>query len=206
LEREARSLIQNVTDRADELQSQLEKRKKEADSVLEAVRKVAEEQGVSQQAIYFKTEADNHDKESKGWLKTTVGLTVVLALYAIATLFLHKIPFLAPANAYETTQLAVSKVLVFVTISFFLILASRNYLAHRHNCVVNRHRQNALATYQAIVKAAGEDANRDVVLAKAADCIFTAQPTAFSKGDGADGGSLSLVNVAPGGIKPTVTT
>lgn len=205
LEREARGVIQSVTDKATELQELLEKRKREADSILEAVRKVAEEQGVSQQAIYFKTEADNHDIESKSWLNATKGLTVALALYGVATLFLHKIPFLAPANAYETTQLAVSKIWIFVTISFFLILSSKNYLAHRHNCVVNRHRQNALATYQAIVKAAGEDANRDVVLAKAADCIFTAQPTAFSKADGAEGGTLSLVNVAPGGIKPAVT-
>jgi hypothetical protein len=206
LEREARGLIQNVTDRANELQGELEKRKKDADAVLEAVRKVAEEQGVSQQAIYFKNEADRHEAQSGKWLSATIWLTILLGIYAGATLFLHKIPILTPANAYETTQLAVSKVLVFVTISFFLILSSRNCLAHRHNLVVNRHRQNALATYQAIVKAAGQDANRDVVLAKAADCIFTAQPTAFSKTDGADGGSLSFVNVAPGGIKPTVTT
>ncbi|MFA7054049.1 MAG: carboxypeptidase-like regulatory domain-containing protein, partial [Kiritimatiellia bacterium] len=36
---------------------------------------------------------------------------------------------------------------------------------------VNRHRQNALITYRAIVEAAGDQANRDVVLAKAAECI-----------------------------------
>jgi len=88
----------------------------------------------------------------------------------------------------------------------FLVLSSRNYLANRHNAVINRHRQNALATYEALLKAAGQEANRDIVLTKAADCIFSAQPTGFGKSDGADGGSLSLVNVAPGGIKPTVST
>jgi hypothetical protein len=206
LEREARSLIQNVTDRAAELQQALEKRKKDADAVLEAVRKVAEEQGVSQQAIYFKNEADKHDIESQKWLRTTIGLTILLAVYAVATLFLHRIPILSPTSAYETTQLAVSKILIFATILFILLLASRNYISHRHNSVVNRHRQNALATYQAIVKAAGAEANRDVVLAKAADCIFTAQPTGFGKSDTADGGGLSLVNVSPGGIRPTVAT
>lgn len=205
LEREARSLIQHVTDRANELQQELEKRKKEADAVLQAVRKVAEEQGVSQQAIYFKNEADNHEKESTVWLKRTVWLTVGLTVYAAVTLFLHQIPILAPTNLYETAQLVASKVLIFVTISYFLILSAKNYVAHRHNSVVNRHRQNALATYTALVKAAGEEATRDVVLAKAADCIFSAQSTGFAKTEGGDGGSLSLVNVAPGGVRPTVS-
>lgn len=205
LEREARSLIQNVTDRANELQHELENRKKEADAVLQAVRKVAEEQGVSQQAIYFKNEADNHEKESTVWLKTTVWLTVGLTGYAAATLVLHKMPILAPTNLYETVQLAASKILIFVTISYFLILSAKNYVAHRHNSVINRHRQNALATYTALVKAAGDEATRDVVLAKAADCIFSAQSTGFAKTESADGGSLSLVNVAPGGSKPTVS-
>ncbi len=202
LERDARALIQNVTDKADQLQKDLEKRKQDADAILEAVRKVAAEQGVSQQAIYFKDEADKHTKESTTWLKATALLTALLGLYAVATLFLHKIPLLAPTNSYETTQLAVSKVLIFLTISFFLVLASRNYIAHRHNAVVNRHRQNALATYEALVKAAGQEANRDVVLAKAADCIFSPQPTGFGKEHSTEAGNLSLVNLASGVSKP----
>lgn len=129
LEREARALVQNVSDRATELQKELERRKRDADEILVAVRKVAEEQGVSQQAIYFKNEADKHDTEAGRWLSRTAWLTALLAAYATATIFLHKIPFLAPANGYETAQLAVSKVLVFATISFFLFLSTRNYLA-----------------------------------------------------------------------------
>lgn len=195
-----------MLDRAEEIQKELQERKKEADEVLREVRKVAEEQGVSQQAIYFKNEADQHDAAAKRWLARTSWLTVLLALYAVGTLFLHKIPFLAPTSGYETVQLAVSKVLVFVTISFFLILAARNYLAHKHNAVVNRHRQNALTTYQALVKAAGDAANRDVVLAKAADCIFSPQPSGFGKNEAAESGTLSLVNLGPSAVRPTITT
>lgn len=205
LEREARSLVQQVSDDTVKLQKELDEKKHEAERVLEAVRKVAEEQGVSQQAIYFKNEADTHETQSKTWLKATISLSAALALYAILTIFLHKWDFLAPKNAFETTQLAISKILIFATISYALILCSRNYLAHRHNCVVNRHRQNALVTYQAIVKAAGDEGNRDVVLAKAADCIFSAQATGYSKSDGSEtGGGLSLVNVSPGAIKSTI--
>ena len=203
LEREARAHLQSATDSTEALQAQLEKQRAEMDEALNAVRKTAEEQGVSQQAIYFKTAADEFEVEAAKWLTRTVWLTVALALYAIVTLFLHKWTFLAPANVYATGQRAVSKALVFVTLSFVMLLSAKNYLANRHNSVVNRHRQNSLITYRAIVEAAGDKANRDVVLTKAAECIFSAQPTAFSKFEGAEGGSVSLINV-PGGINPSV--
>lgn len=203
LEREARAHLQSATDSTDALQAELKKQREEMNVALKTVRKTAEEQGVSQQAIYFKNASDEYQSASFRWLIATAVLTVTLALYAVATLFLHKWSFLAPANVYETAQLAVSKVLVFVTLSFVILLSAKNYLANRHNAVVNRHRQNALVTYRALVEAAGEGANRDVVLAKAAECIFSAQPTAFSKFEGAEGGSVSLINV-PGGINPTV--
>ncbi len=201
LEREARALIQDVTDRAGELQTELEKRKLEADKVLEAVRKVAAEQGVSQQAIYFKNEADKHAEEASKWLTTTIWLTVCLLVYAVSTLFIHKIPFFVPVTVFDSIQLSVSKFLIFITISYFLILSVKNFSAHRHNSVIDRHRQNALATYEALVKAGKEGANRDVVLTKAAECIFSPQPTGFSKNEGSDGGHLSLVNINPSAFK-----
>lgn len=203
LEREARADLQSAKDRTEELQSELQKQRVEMDVALKAVRKTAEEQGVSQQAIYFKSAADVFETEATYWLTKTVWLTIALAVYAVGTLFLHKWSLLTPSNIYETAQLAISKLLVFVTISFILILAAKNYLANRHNSVVNRHRQNALVTYRALVESAGDKTNRDVVLAKAAECIFSAQPTAFSKFEGPESGGVSLVNI-PGGVNSSI--
>jgi hypothetical protein len=68
-----------------------------------------------------------------------------------------------------------------------LIMAARNYATHKHNAVVNRHRQNALLTYRALVEAAAEGNTQDIVLAHAASCIFSPQDTGFAqvRGDGA---------------------
>lgn len=201
LEREARATIQSLKDRIAELETDMTKRKQEADETLQAIRNVAAEQGVSQQAIYFKEEAESHNTLANTWLNRTVGLTVALLVYALSTFFIHKIPFLAPQGVYETAQLAVSKALVFVTIAFLLLLASRNYTAHRHNAVVNKHRQNGLVTYGALVKAASAGANSDIILTKAAQCIFDSQATGFAKGDGVDSGGLSMINVGTPSIK-----
>src|SRR5690606_11096416 len=144
LEREGRAKIQGLEDRANELQEALEQKQKEAEAVLAAIRKVAAEQGVSQQAIYFKQEADAHEQVAKSLLKQTIWMSVGLGLYACLSLGLHKVPYLVLANAYVAVQLAVSKVMIFATISFFLFLAARNFTANRHNAVVNRHRHTAL--------------------------------------------------------------
>jgi hypothetical protein len=74
----------------------------------------------------------------------------------------------------------------------------KNYTAHRHNTVLNKHRQNSLATYKALVDAAGDQANRDIVLTTTAESIFGAQATGFAKGR-----VLSMVNLAPEMIKTT---
>ena len=204
LEREGRAVVQAVQDEATTVKGEMEMMKVEAQSALDAIRKAAAEQGVSQQAIHFSVESDAHSKEAKMWLKRTVILTIGLAVYAVATLFLHRWPLLAPANAFETVQLSVSKVLVFATLSFILLLAAKNYNAHRHNAVVNKHRQNALATYEALVRAAGEKANADIVLTKASDCIFSPQSTGYSR-EGSDSGSVSFVSMAPGSVKASAS-
>lgn len=202
--RDARATIQDIEDKAKKLGEDMEQHRKSAQAILEDIRKVAAEQGVSQQAVYFKDESVSHTEQAEKWLKQTKQLTVLLALYAMLTLVLHKIPWIAPTTSYETIQLAVSKVLVFTTIAYFLILSAKNFIAHRHNAIVNKHRQNALVTYRALVDAAGDGANRDIVLTKAAECIFGPQPTGFGKADAGEPASISMVSMAPGTIKPGV--
>lgn len=200
LGRDARGVIQAVKDDAEGIRKELVEFKGEAQATLVEIKKVAAEQGVSQQAIHFKTEGDGHSTAAEKWLTATVVMTVVLGVYAILTLFLHHFAWLKPTSTYDSVQLTVSKALIFATIFFMLVLCARNYLAHRHNAVVNKHRQNALATYTAIVKAANVPTNSDIVLNKAADCIFTPQSTGYSKG-GPDSGSMSLLTVGPNSVK-----
>jgi hypothetical protein len=202
LERDARKSTQAVADLAKNFQLELEENKKTADQILAEIRNTAAEQGVSQQAIYFKIEADENENQAEKWLWRTGVMTVILLSYAVLSIGIHKISYLTPNTTFEAAQLAVSKILIFATISFYLFLSSRNYAAFRHNSVVNRHRQNALVTFKALVDAAGEMENRDIVLTKAAECNFAPQTTAFSKLDGGEG-SYSVVNISSGAIKPS---
>jgi hypothetical protein len=182
LEREARAKIQQATDRADELRSALESHEVEAKRVLEEVKKVAAEQGVSQQAFYFSEESKSHSKEVAKWESRIILLAVIAVAYLGLALFIHKIPYLTPQNTYEAVQLGISKSLIFAVLAYLLILCGRNYLSHEHNAIVNRHRQNALLTFKALADAAAASESRDIVLTHASACIFSPQETGYTKG------------------------
>jgi hypothetical protein len=85
--------------------------KEAAAGILEEVRKVAAETGVSQQAYHFQQAAAEHRTNATEWRGLTVKLAWALGAFSVASFFIHRLPFLAPATTYDTVQLAVSKVL-----------------------------------------------------------------------------------------------
>lgn len=198
LERDARAAVQSATDQANSVMEQLGKDREEAQRILDEVRQVAAEQGVSQQAIYFKDEAEKHEKSADSWQSYTVKTAIGLGVFAVLSLFIHKIPFITPATTYEAVQVGLSKVLIFGVIAYMLVLCARNFLSHKHNGIVNRHRQNALLTFKSLTDAASGEDRRDIVLTHAAACIFSPQDTGYTRGpSGHDNSPAKLIEVLP---------
>ncbi len=90
-------------------------------------------------------------------------------------------------------QIVASKVLIFAVLGYMLLLSARNFLSHKHNSVTNKHRQNSLATFKALVDAGGTQEARDVVLKYAAASVFTPQETGYA-------------NTTSGGSSPSAST
>jgi hypothetical protein len=187
LDANARATMQAISDRAEKLETQLKGHEEEAQRILNKIRSVAAEEGVTQQSVHFRAEADRHDVESENWRKRTVKLAITVGVYAALSMFLHKIPFLTPTSNYETIQLAISKALIFSVLAYMLFLSARNFLNHKHNAIVNRHRQNALMTHKALIEAASDHGIREAIMVQAAGCIFAPQNTGYtSSSSGSD--------------------
>lgn len=191
LDSDARATMQSISDRATKIEEQLLGHEKEAQRVLFEIRSVAAEEGVTQQSTHFRAEADRHETEADNWRDRTIYLAIGLGFYAVCSVFIHKIPFLAPTSTYETIQLAVSKILIFSVLAYMLFLAARNFLNHKHNAIVNRHRQNALMTHRALIEAAGDHGIREAIMVQAAGCIFSPQPTGYTTTTGTPDGQTS---------------
>lgn len=204
LDTEARATLQSIEDKANKITADLAGHESEAQRVLEEIRNVAAEEGVTQQAAHFRAESELHETEAEKWRKKTINLSWALGAYAAITLFLHKIPFLAPANTYDTVQLAISKMLVFAVIAYMLFLSARNFLNHKHNAILNKHRQNALMTHKALIEASADSGVREAVMLQAASCIFSPQATGYASqnGSGDSSSPKSMVEILS---KPVAT-
>lgn len=68
-----------------------------------------------------------------------------------------------------------------LTLIYFLLNRSnKNYTAHKHLEIVNRHRQNALDTFNDFVESAGDNSEtRDAVLLAATNSIFDANQSGY---------------------------
>ncbi len=181
LNSEARAVLQDIKDQTAGALSEIEETKSEAQEILDEVRKTAAEQGVSQQAVFFSKEAQEHETLATTWQWNTIYVAAALGAYGVVTVFAHKFPWIAPESLTESIQLIASKVLIFFVLAYMLVLSSRNFMSHKHNAVVNKHRQNALQTYKALVDASGTPEARDTVLSYAASSVFSPQDTGYTK-------------------------
>ena len=180
LDSDARSTLQAIKDEAEKTANKLGEHEAKAKAALGEILNVAAEAGVTKQAVHFKAEYDHHTKEAATWQGTTIIVATVLAVYAALSLFIHKIPALSPESTYDAVQLSISKFLIFFVMAYMLFLSAKNFLNHKHNAIVNKHRQNALMTHSALVEASGDEGVRDAVLLQAASCIFSPQSTGYA--------------------------
>jgi hypothetical protein len=162
---------------------------KEIRETLDKAKQAAQQAGIVQHETFFRLEANEHKKMARAWLATTVLLAVATGTvgwlnYSRTFGVLQAAASAAPqarasSNTALTIQLAIAKLIMFSILFSAVLWAGRIYRAHRHNYVVNKHRQNALATFEAFVKATEDTPTKNAVLLQATQCIFGPQSTGY---------------------------
>ncbi len=163
----------------------------EAQSTLTKQKDAAAETGATRHAALFADEATNHNKIAGYWLLALFAILIVTAGAALSLLFVQLKDIDAAVEqalgrpvSMDHIQFTISKVLLVAVCFYALAIASKNYKAHRHNAVVNKHRQNALQTFETFVKAASDSQTKNAVLLEAARTIFGNQATGYLSKDG----------------------
>ena len=169
--------------------NEIQKTAEQADGLLAQVRKTAAEQGVFMKAAHFKEEADRHEAEAEYWRKW-IGMSV--AVFVVVA-FLSWWWSGDITTGFALVQSLTGKALVFAALGFGVFFCAKNYMAHRHNAVVNRHRQKALETYRALAEA--DPQSRDVVLAHAAQCIYAPQDSGFARKGESKSGEIPIETI-----------
>lgn len=170
----------------------IEQRRGEIGDIIVAAREAAASVGVAHFTADFNAEADAQDQSAEKWLKTTAGVAAVTILTALLMVF---VPVKADATTPQVIQLFTSKVVILGLLFTATIWCGRLYKAARHQSAINKHRANALRTFQAFSKAASDDDARNAVLMETTKSIFAITPSGYLENESAPEGGMKIVEV-----------
>lgn len=160
--------------------------------------------GVSGNAEHFSEEAERNWRTAGVALLACRNCVGLLMLFAILCLAVHGSGVLGELSTWVTVQLIAAKAVVVSALYYLTVVFGKRHLAFEHNAVVNRHRSNAIKTYRMMVEATTNQDDRDKVLDKVCTCVFSPQPSGFSRGESPDGSpAINLINLNPSAIGPT---
>lgn len=128
-------------------------------------------------AEVFNNQANKHQVGVKRWFWGTIGLAGLFA-----GIFFWVWHAIKPSEDVVSAILQNFFIKGFLLSLFYMLInrSIRNYAAEKHLEIVNRHRQNALATFEAFAEASGDNQEtRDRVLLAATDAIFDANQSGY---------------------------
>lgn len=182
LEREARGTLSELGESKRQFKVITDEILGNMQSALGQVQDAANEAGVAQHATHFNDEADLSKMIAIGWLVAGMAFGIGASAYVV----FHVEPALltlTDPNAIQLIQAAIPRLLIVFVLTFGMIWSAKNFTSSAHNYVVNRHRRNALASFQTFVEGASKPEVKDAVLMQATHAIFTPQDSGFAKGE-----------------------
>ena len=180
----------------------------DTEEILKSMREAAGKTGVSKHSTNFASEAGHHETTAKWWMGGTIALGGLALLFAAFNAWISKwvnnflFPDLSAApNIEETIQVGLTKFLIFSILIFGMTWAAKNYRAHRHNFVVNKHRQNALTTFETFASATEDEETTNAVLLRTTDAIFGHTSSGYSSGESEKVGGAQIMEIVRNSTK-----
>lgn len=167
---------------------------KELSDILAASRDSAAKIGASQHAAHFAQEATQHAKASRAWLWATV-IGGALTFTAGILNYSFVATTSSPSDNAAVVQLIVAKLLLFSMLLSGTLWCGKNYRASQHNLIVNRHRQNALSSFQTFAESASDPQTKNAVLLQATQSIFSPQASGYVANEAEPSGSPQIIEL-----------
>ena len=171
----ARERVRTVNEESDKALQQI-------NTVLQTLQTKAKEFGISKYADSFQKESERHMGIAKWWLSLTYIL--IAAIIGYCFWFTTELDEVKLNNNNYVLLLSITRLIIATALFLAVSQSIRNYKSHKHNEVVNRHRHNALTTFETFSTAAsGDEQTKNAVLLEATRSIFSNQSTGYSNTD-----------------------
>ena len=197
LQIEVNKIVEDINAKYVEISEEFDQRKSELDIVIDAVKKAAQEVGITQHTINFESASKKYKTLSYYWL---VAIRVTAVIIIFASLFAFNSPIEIDPNdsyaSYRFIQAAIARFTALFTLLIILFWEVRNYNAAQHNFIINQNKQNALSTFETFVSAARDEETKNAVLMQTTRAIFSNLPSGYLKNESADDGTSQIIEIA----------
>lgn len=191
---EVERFISTLEEKADKQFDDFKAKQNELEKIIMVARDTAAQAGVAQHTQTFQSVAGEHSQASKRWL-VAAGVFLSLTVTA-AYFFLFHWPAVGEFKDAATIQRIIAKVAAISILYYAALWSAKNYRTHRHLAVLNAHRQSALKTFDAFIKAAsGDEQTKNAVLLEATRCIFAPANTGYLGKDDDDAPSNRIIEI-----------
>ena len=211
------SVADTVTDAVEKLNMEVDRFQKQSNQAEQIIAKSQEEfnqlnsqfkevmakESVSEFAEIFDKQADKHKWTAYGWLLSTVLLSVG---FGWIFYWLFNILKLEATEWVGILQNIFTKGFLLSLIYLVLNRSIKNYTAQKHLEVVNRHRQNALETFERFVSSAARQETKEEVLLAATNAIFDANQSGYLSTKVRGSESVSPIQQVVRAVTPSSST
>jgi hypothetical protein len=156
---------------------------KQVDGLKETVNLKTQEVGIGKFSAIFKEESESYRKSANSWMRNTVLIMIALVGGVVLLFFFVEVD---DGKTFQIVQYSVTKILIISSGFYSLSICMKNYRAHKHNEVLNRHRHNALTTFETFTKSTDDPQTKNAVLLEATRSIFSNQNTGYNNVDVSD--------------------
>ena len=165
--------LQKQSNQAEQNETQ---RQEEFDQLKSQVQELLAKESVSEYGEIFDEQANKHQRAAFWWLVSTVGLSIG---FGGVFIWLFNVLRLGGTEWEGILQNIFTKGFLLSLIYLLLNRSIKNYTAQKHLEVINRHRQNALDTFERFVSSAARQETKEEVLLAATNAIFDANQSGY---------------------------
>ena len=152
------------------------KRQEDFNQLKDQMQDLLAKESVSEYGTIFEKQANEHKGAARGWLISTVLLSIG---FGGVFVWLFNVLRLGGTEWIGVLQNIFTKGFLLSLIYLLLNRSIKNYTAQKHLEVINRHRQNALDTFERFVSSAARQETKEEVLLAATNAIFDANQSGY---------------------------
>lgn len=169
-----------------------------ANKQLEAQSKVVSNTGINAHSNIFKDQSDAYRNNANIWLGFAIA--ILLAILCFGFYLLHD---KAPVNQIEIIYSSVARIIILTSLFYALNICNKNVKSFRHNSILNKHRHNALMSFQTFTTSTEDEMTKNSILLEATRTIYGIQNTGFGDSDNDPENPIKVIEILKNITKPS---